>query len=85
MTSEQKIIADKLREILVDSLRLPMKPEDIGYETELFGEGLGIDSVDILELVVGIEAEFGLQMTVEHRPYFKNLETLSSFILENRK
>ena len=82
MNSKQIEIANRLREIMVDSLRLSMNPEDIGYDLELFNEGLGLDSVDGLELVAAIDSEYGVSMSKEHRQYFKNLETLSAYILE---
>ena len=42
----------EIKEAIVRSLRLPMKPEDIGDEMPLFEEGLGLDSIDVLELVL---------------------------------
>ena len=39
----------EIKEAIVRSLRLPMKPEEIGNDMPLFGEGLGLDSIDVLE------------------------------------
>lgn len=82
MGNKQMIIANKLRELIVDSLRLEMKPEDIDYDLTLFNDGLGLDSVDGLELVAAIDGEYGVSMTSEHREHFKNVETLSAYILK---
>ena len=45
------------------SLRLPISPEEIGDSTPLFGEGLGLDSIDVLELVLELERSFGVAIT----------------------
>ena len=42
-----------------------MQPEEIGDDTPLFGEGLGLDSIDVLELVLEIERTFGVSITDE--------------------
>ena len=55
----------EIKQAIVRSLRLPMKPEDIGDDTPLFGEGLGLDSIDVLELVLEIERTFGVSITDE--------------------
>ena len=53
-----------LKAILVDELMLQMTPEEIGNDTPLFGpEGLGLDSVDALQLVVALEKHFNLKMS----------------------
>ena len=59
--SEQ--LQDKIKHLIVDRLQLDgVKPEEIEAETPLFDEGLGLDSVDALELVLGLEQEFGLKI-----------------------
>jgi acyl carrier protein len=50
----------QVKEALVRSLRLPMPPEEIGDDVPLFGEGLGLDSIDALELVLELERSFGV-------------------------
>ncbi len=53
-----------LKAILVDELMLQMTPEEIGDDTPLFGPGgLGLDSVDALQLVVALEKHFNLKMS----------------------
>ena len=55
----------EIKEAIVRSLRLPMKPAEIGDSVPLFGEGLGLDSIDVLELVLEIERVFGASITDE--------------------
>lgn len=51
----------RIRRLVVESLRLEgLAPESLADEQPLFGEGLGLDSIDALELVVALEREFGI-------------------------
>lgn len=57
-------INEKLKEMLVRRLKLKMTTQDIKDNAPLFGEGgLGLDSIDALELVVGLQKEFGVSIT----------------------
>ncbi len=56
----------KVKQLIIDRLQLEgMKPEDIDDAAPLFGEGLGLDSIDALELVIGIEKTFGVRIQDE--------------------
>lgn len=53
----------RLKELLVTRLKLTVGADRITEETQLFGpDGLGLDSIDVLELVVGIKKEFGVEI-----------------------
>ena len=52
----------RIRQMLVENLMLQVKAEDITDELPLFGEGLGLDSVDALQLVVALDKTFGLKI-----------------------
>ncbi|HEY4572610.1 MAG TPA: phosphopantetheine-binding protein [Thermoanaerobaculia bacterium] len=74
---------DRIKRLIVESLNLEgMRPEMIEDETPLFGEGLGLDSVDALELVVALEKEFGIRIKSQEigREVFSSVSTLSQFI-----
>jgi acyl carrier protein len=58
-------LKQQIKQALVTSLRLPMSPDDIQDDAPLFGEGLGLDSVDALELVLEIERRFGVAIADE--------------------
>jgi acyl carrier protein len=76
-------VKDRLREVIIKTLRLEtVKPEDILDDTPLFGEGLGLDSIDALELVVALEKEFGIKITDDEvgPQVFQNIGTLAAFI-----
>jgi len=74
---------DRIKRLIVESLNLEgMKPEMIADDAPLFGEGLGLDSVDALELVVALEKEFGIKIKSQEigREVFSSVSTLSEFI-----
>lgn len=59
-------LEDRIRHLLVDRLRLEVEPGSIARDEALFGDGgLGLDSIDALELVVGVEQEFGVRIEDE--------------------
>jgi len=59
-------LADRIRELLVDALRLDgLDLGSLDLSTPLLGDGLGLDSIDVLELVVALEREFGIVVPTE--------------------
>ena len=68
-------LKQRIKAILVERLKLDRTPETIGDDEPLFGaEGLGLDSIDALELVLGVEQEFGVKIENEE----VGMEALSS-------
>ena len=54
----------KLKELLIESLNLQdIKPTDIADDQPIFGEGLGLDSIDALEIIVMLQQHFGIRLT----------------------
>jgi acyl carrier protein len=73
----------KLKESLIERLKFEdMTPEDIPDDEPLFGGGLGLDSIDALEIVVMLETEFGIKVKNEGsaRDSFKTIATLAQFV-----
>ena len=76
-------IASRVKRLIVDDLHLEgLRPEMIDEQAPLFGEGLGLDSVDALELVVAVEREFGIKIKSNEigRDVFSSVANLARFI-----
>lgn len=79
-------VKTRLKGMIVERLKLQVEPGAIADDTALFGEGLGLDSIDALELVVGLEQEFGVQVPDEAvgREAFASINTLAEFVVKHR-
>ena len=78
----------ELKEKIIDALNLEeMTPEDIGTDEPLFGEGLGLDSIDALELIVLLEKNYGIKLAnpAEGKAIFKSVRTKAEYVSQNRK
>jgi acyl carrier protein len=61
--SEILELKQRIKEVLIEELMLQEQPDEIGNDTPLFGDGLGLDSVDALQLVVALEKNFDLKIS----------------------
>ncbi len=78
----------ELKEEIIKALNLEeMTPEDIDTDAPLFGEGLGLDSIDALELIVLLEKKYGIKLAnpSEGKAIFKSVATIADFVSKNRK
>jgi len=78
-------IKNRLKEIIVKDLNLEeTTPDQIGDDDALFGEGLGLDSLDAVELVVVVKKHFGVEVKdmTEGREAFASINSLARFIEE---
>ncbi len=77
----------KLKEQVIEQLNLEdINPEDIDAKEPLFGDGLGLDSIDALELIVLLEREYGIKINdpSEGKKIFASIETMANYIQENQ-
>lgn len=77
----------KLKEQVIEQLNLEdISPEDIDASEPLFGDGLGLDSIDALELIVLLEREYGIKINdpSEGKKIFTSIETMARYIKENQ-
>lgn len=86
--AEQTAAEQELAQLLTTTLNLEeVTPTDIEPEEPLFGDGLGLDSIDALELALAISQKYGVQLRSEDeqtREVFFSLRTLSMFVEQNR-
>lgn len=78
----------RVKEMIIERLKLEgMTPDQIDDGAPLFGEGLGLDSIDALELVLGIEQTFGVKIEDEAAGLkaFRSVQALADFIAEHAK
>jgi len=77
----------RVKQMLIDRLKLEgMTPDQIEDKAPLFGEGLGLDSIDALELVLAVEQTFGVKIEDEASGLqaFKDVDSLTAFIAEHK-
>ena len=79
--SRRRDVTERLYSLLIEKLMLSIEPDEISDDTPLFGLGLGLDSVDALEIVVGIEQEFGVSVSDEDMDAFRSINTIVDFII----
>ena len=83
------ISSESFKQVLIDALNLEdMSPDDIENDAPLFGEdGLGLDSVDSIELVLAIEKEYGVKITDStlYETIFSSVKNLLAYINDNKK
>ena len=78
----------ELKEALIQALNLEdITAEEIVDEDPLFGDGLGLDSIDALEIILILERNYGIRLTKpeESKEIFYSINTLADFIGKNRK
>jgi acyl carrier protein len=73
--------------LIVEALHLEMLPEDIAPDAPLFGEGLGLDSIDALEIALAVSRRYGFQLRSDDErngQIFASLRNLAAHIEKNR-
>jgi acyl carrier protein len=81
-------LIEKLKGQIIEQLNLAeVKPADINPDAPLFGDGLGLDSIDALELIVLLEKHYGIkiQNPADGKKIFESVRTLAEFIKSQGK
>jgi len=77
-------LEEELKTLIVEALMLEdVEPDEIESETPLFNDGLGLDSIDALELGMAISKKYKIKISQdqeENRAHFENVKTLSAFV-----
>lgn len=82
MNEKELEIAENIKGMLSKNLRIPM--EDLDFEVPLFGDGIGLDSVDSLEIIACIDSAYGVEMTGVDKEHFYNITSLTKYVVENQ-
>lgn len=80
-------LKEELKEKIIAVLNLEdIAVDDINDNDPLFGEGLGLDSIDALELIVLMDKEYGIKLSdpKQGKTIFQSIETMAAYIAENR-
>ena len=85
-SDERARLKIELKQAIVRGLRLPIPAEDIEDSAPLFGVGLGLDSIDVLELVLELERSFGVQIRDEETgaKVLRSIESIADYVLSER-
>ena len=83
----QDTLAEQVKMAIVRCLRMPIKPEEIRDDIPLFDEGLGLDSIDALELVLELQRTFGVEITDEKvgKRVLQSVSTIVGYIETSRE
>ncbi len=85
-TSVDSLIPE-VAQLLVTSLNLEVAPEDIAPDTPLYGDGLGLDSIDILEVALAVSKRYGFQLRADdenNEAIYSSLRNLTQHIAQHR-
>ncbi len=81
-------LVSELKDLLIEGLHLEdVEPDDIGLDEPLFGDGLGLDSIDALEIAVLLDRKYGVRITSgddKNPEIFATISSLANFVAENR-
>ena len=83
----EELIQD-VKQLIIERLKLEeIAAEDIDTDAALFGEGLGLDSIDALELVIGLEKEYGVSIPDAEvgKKVFQSVRTIAQYIVDNQE
>lgn len=87
MTGVTEELIQDVKQLIIERLKLEeITAEDIDSDAPLFGEGLGLDSIDALELVIGLEKEYGVSIPDAEvgKKVFQSVRTIAQYIVDNQ-
>jgi len=87
MSEASQELQNDVAVLIVSTLNLDISPEEIQPDTPLYGEGLGLDSIDILEVALAVSKHFGFQLRADNADnvrIFSSLASLTEHIAANR-
>ena len=81
VVEQRRELTDRIKKVLIDRLDLDVEPNEITEDAPLFGMGMGLDSIDALVLIVGIEDEFNISVETGDHHVYRSINTLADYLL----
>jgi acyl carrier protein len=81
---KRKAVLDGIKDELVDRLQLEVQPADIDDDTFLFGGGLQLDSIDSMEIIIGMQTRFGVEVPEGEVASLRTINTLADLVETQR-
>ena len=87
MRANDQALQLEVAQLIVEALNLDIKASEIAPDAPLYGDGLGLDSIDILEISLVISKQYGLQLRADdqdNQSFFSSLSSLTAYIASQR-
>lgn len=82
----KQLLEKEIKELIVKALDISdISPTDIPSDVSLFGDAIGLDSIDSLEIGIALKKKYGITINQTHKKYFYSVSTLANLVLENIK
>lgn len=82
---QRREVLEAIKDELVERLELEVEPEDIDDDTFLFGGGLQLDSIDSMEIIIGMQARFDVMIEEDDIEPLRTINTLADFVIANQE
>jgi acyl carrier protein len=79
---KRKAVIDVLKNDLIMRLNLPFRPEDLHEDVSLLGSGLGLDSLDALEVILGVEHSFHVKVADDNIAILRSINSIVDYVLD---
>lgn len=87
ISQDNLALQSEIAQLMVDALNLEVQAADIDPEAPLYGQGLGLDSIDILEVALVVSKRYGLQLkadSADNHRIFSSLQKLTDYVIAHR-
>lgn len=82
LIERRTVIIDKIKQIIIDELAIDLDPALIENDQPLMGRGLGLDSIDALELSISVATEFNVEIDERKTEIFGSINKMTDYIIE---